>query len=290
MLTNIILGVLGLFTLAFTFVFVKDLINANKTGALKEGSFAKAGGAGFVVNFFDTLGIGAFAPLTALLKGFKITNDKLIPGTLNVACTIPVILEAFIFMKSIEVDSTTLIGMLAAAILGAVVGAGFVSKLDEKKIQLVMAIALLAVAIIMLLSQLNLMPVGGDAIGLTGIYLVIAIVINFILGALMMAGIGLYAPCMALVYALGMSPKVAFPIMMGSCAFLMPAGSMKFIKEGTYDRKASLAITIFGSIGVFIAAYLVKSLPLEVLKKLVLVVVVYTSFTMFRSFSKKKAA
>lgn len=290
MLTNIILGVLGLFTLAFTFVFVKDLINANKTGALKEGSFAKAGGAGFVVNFFDTLGIGAFAPLTALLKGFKITNDKLIPGTLNVACTIPVILEAFIFMNSIEVDSTTLIGMLAAAILGAVVGAGFVSKLDEKKIQLVMAIALLAVAIIMLLSQLNLMPVGGDAIGLTGIYLVIAIVINFILGALMMAGIGLYAPCMALVYALGMSPKVAFPIMMGSCAFLMPAGSMKFIKEGTYDRKASLAITIFGSIGVFIAAYLVKSLPLEVLKKLVLVVVVYTSFTMFRSFSKKKAA
>lgn len=290
MLTNIILGVLGLFTLAFTFVFVKDLISANKTGALKEGSFAKAGTAGFVVNFFDTLGIGAFAPLTALLKGFKITNDKLIPGTLNVACTIPVILEAFIFMNSIEVDSTTLIGMLAAAILGAVVGAGFVSKLDEKKIQLVMAIALLIVAIIMLLSQLNLMPVGGDAIGLTGIYLVIAIVINFILGALMMAGIGLYAPCMALVYALGMSPKVAFPIMMGSCAFLMPAGSMKFIKEGTYDRKASLAITIFGSIGVFIAAYLVKSLPLEVLKKLVLVVVVYTSFTMFRSFSKKKAA
>lgn len=290
MLTNIILGVLGLFTLAFTFVFVKDLINANKTGALKEGSFAKAGGAGFVVNFFDTLGIGAFAPLTALLKGFKITNDKLIPGTLNVACTIPVILEAFIFMKSIEVDSTTLIGMLVAAILGAVIGAGFVSKLDEKKIQLVMAIALLIVAIIMLLSQLNLMPVGGDAIGLTGVTLVIAIAVNFILGALMMAGIGLYAPCMALVYALGMSPKVAFPIMMGSCAFLMPAGSMKFIKEGTYDRKASLAITIFGSIGVFIAAYLVKSLPLDVLKKLVLVVVVYTSFTMFRSFSKKKAA
>ena len=92
-------------------------------------------------------------------------------------------------------------------------------------------------------------PAGGDAIGLTGVKLIFAIIANFILGALMTLGIGLYAPCMALVFALGLSPAIAFPIMMGSCAFLMPAASVKFVKEGAYDRKASMAITVFGVIG-----------------------------------------
>ncbi|WP_027632699.1 sulfite exporter TauE/SafE family protein [Clostridium hydrogeniformans] len=290
MLTNIVLAVLGVITLVFAVFYIKDVISAGKEGNLGEGNFVIAGVSGFVVNFFDTLGIGAFAPLTALLKGFKLTRDKLIPGTLNVSCTIPVVLEAFIFIDGIKVEPVTLIGMLAAAAIGAVLGAGFVSKLDEKKIQLFMAVALLAVALIMLASQLGLMPIGGEEIGLSGVKLVIAIVANFILGALMTVGIGLYAPCMALVYALGMSPAVAFPIMMGSCAFLMPSASLKFVKEGAYDKKASIAITIFGSCGVFIAAYLVKSLPLDILKWLVVVVILYTSITMFRSYSKRAKA
>lgn len=152
-----------------------------------------------------------------------------------------------------------------------------------------MAVALLIVAVIMLISQLGLMPLGGNEVGLSGAKLVIAIVGNFILGTLMTVGIGLYAPCMALVYALGLSPKIAFPIMMGSCAFLMPSASIKFVKEKSYDTKASMAVTIFGVIGVFIAAYLVKELPLEVLKWLVILVVLYTSLSMFKSLKSKRA-
>lgn len=289
MLTKVVLMILGILVAIFAVVFVKDFVKTSNEGKLGEGSFITAGVSGFIVNFFDTLGIGAFAPLTALLKGFKITRDKLIPGTLNVACTIPVAVEAFIFIDSIEVEPVTLISMIAAASLGAIVGAGFVSKLDEKKIQITMAIALLVVAVIMLISQLGLMPLGGDAVGLSGVKLAIAIVGNFILGTLMTVGIGLYAPCMALVYALGLSPKIAFPIMMGSCAFLMPSASIKFVKEKTYDTKASMAVTIFGVLGVFIAAYLVKELPLEVLKWLVIAVVLYTSLSMFKSLKAKRA-
>ncbi|MCS4468607.1 TSUP family transporter [Clostridium botulinum] len=151
-----------------------------------------------------------------------------------------------------------------------------------------MGTALIIVALVMLAGKLNLMPAGGDAVGLHGAKLIIAIIGNFILGALMTLGIGLYAPCMALVYSLGMSPKVAFPIMMGSCAFLMPAASLKFIKEGAYDRKASMAITVFGLVGVFIAYYLVKSLPLNILTWLVIVVIIYTSAMMFKSASKAR--
>ena len=118
----------------------------------------------------------------------------------------------------------------------------------------------------------------------------IGIVGNLILGALMTIGIGLYAPCMALVYALGMSPRVAFPIMMASCAFLMPAAGIKFIKEQAYDMKSSIIISITGIFGVLIAAYVVKELPLTMLKWLVVVVILYTSAIMIRSAVKPSEA
>jgi uncharacterized membrane protein YfcA len=281
-----ILGVLGILTIWFAFVFIKDYM-ANKNN-LEENSFGKAVAIGFGTDFFDTLGIGSFAPTTALLKFTKQTADKFIPGTLNVSHTIPVVMEAFIFITVISVEPVTLISLLAAAVIGAWIGAGIVSHLPEKKIQVTMGIALAATAILMLLGQLGLMPGGGDAIGLSGMKLVIGIVGNFILGALMTAGIGLYAPCMALIYFLGMSPDVAFPIMMGSCAFLMPVAGVRFVKEASYDRKTSMGITIGGIIGVIIAAYLVKSLPIDVLKWIVIAVIAYTSVTMLRSAAKNK--
>lgn len=288
MLVKVVSGLLILLTGYFTIVFLRDYLKASKEGNLESSNFLALGGVGFITNFFDTLGIGSFAPLTALLKFFKLTHDRTIPGTLNASCTIPVTVEALIFITVIKVEPITLFAMLVSATIGAFIGAGIVSKLDEKKVQLGMGVALLIVALVMLASQLKLMPVGGDAIGLTGIKLIIAVIANFILGALMTLGIGLYAPCMALVFALGMSPKVAFPIMMGSCAFLMPVASAKFVKEGAYDRKASMAITLFGSVGVLVAAYIVKSLPLNVLTWLVICVIIYTSIAMFRSASKSK--
>jgi uncharacterized membrane protein YfcA len=287
-MVKIVFGILLILVLYFSFLFFIDYAKAAKEGKLEKGSFLALGVVGFITNFFDTLGIGSFAPTTALLKSFKLSEDRTLPGTLNAACTIPVTVEALIFITVIKVEPITLFSMLASATIGAVVGAGIVAKMDEKKIQLGMGAALLVVALIMLAQQLNFMPSGGDAIGLTGIKLIVAVVANFIFGALMTLGIGLYAPCMALVFALGMSPKIAFPIMMGSCAFLMPAASAKFVKEGAYDRKASMAITIFGTIGVFIAAYIVKTLPLNILKWLVVIVIIYTAIMMFKSAIKNK--
>lgn len=283
---TIVLGVLGLLTLVFSYLFITDFMkNKNK---LSETSWGKLLGVGFITNFFDTLGIGSFAPTTALFKLGNLVEDKMIPGTLNVGDTIPVVLEAFIFMTVIEVEPVTLVAMLFAATVGAVIGAGIVAKLPAKVIRLSMGVALLIVAFVMFAGLMNWFPSGGEAIGLTGGTLIIAVVANFILGALMTIGIGLYAPCMALVYALGMSPRVAFPIMMGSCAFLMPAAGMKFVKEEAQDRKASMALTVGGVVGVIIAAYIVKSLPLTVLKWLVVAVILYTSVTMLKAASQDK--
>ena len=278
---------LGVLLVYFTYAFGKDIFKHQSI--LENVSVLKTATIGFIVNFFDALGIGAFAPQTALLKITKQTEDRIMPGTLNVADTIPVLIQSFVFIQIVEVEPITLLTMLISAAAGAVLGAGIVAKLPVRKIQLTMSFALVVAAFFMLAGQLDWIQGGGEAIGLTGWKLALAIGANFILGAFMTIGIGLYAPCMALIYALGMSPIVAFPIMMGSCAFLMPPASVKFIKEGAYNRKAAVAMAIPGIVAVLIAAFIVKSLPLDILKWVVIAIILYTSVLMLRSALKGKS-
>jgi len=271
----------------FSFIFVRDFIKHKDN--LEKVSWLRTGIIGSIVNFFDVLGIGAFAPQTALLKFTKQTEDRLLPGTLNVSNTLPVILQAIIFITIIEVEPLTLVLMLLSAAGGAILGAGIVAKLSERKIRLTMGFALLVTAGFMFAGKMNWIQGGGEAIGLYGSKLIIAVAANFVLGALMTAGIGLYAPCMALIFALGMSPKVAFPIMMGSCAFLMPPASVRFIKEGAYNRKASMGMAIPSLVAVLVAAFVVKSLPLDTLRWLVIGVILYTALVMLRAaYAKQK--
>lgn len=282
---SIIIGCLLTITSFFSVVLFRDIYKHRST--FSNANPVTLATIGFIANFFDTLGIGSFAQLTAFFKFFKLVPDRIIPGTLNVSCCIPVILEALIFMTIIEVEPITLFAMLLAAASGAFLGAGLVSRLTEKKVQSYMGVALLIVAGIIMAGLLGLMPVGGDAIELSGSKLLLGVIGNFFLGALMTIGIGLFAPCMALVYLLGLSPKIAFPIMMGSCAFLQPAASLKFIKEGAHDHKASLWITLAGSVGVLIAAYIVKELPLTILKWIVVSIIIFTGVTMIRASLKE---
>lgn len=281
-------GALVLSALIFLVCLVKDYLKAKKEDKLeKEGGIIPISLVSFFTQFFDTLGIGSFAPMTSSFRILKLVKDGVIPGTLNVAATIPVIMEAVIFIQTVEVEPLTLVTMLLAALLGAQLGAGIMSKMPEKIIQIVMSIALFILAFIMIAGQMNWMPVGGTATGLTGTKLIIGIAGNFVLGALMTAGVGLYAPCMALVYILGMSSKVAFPIMMGSCAFLMPFAAIRFIKNGAYNRKVSMLFLIPGVIGVIIAAFIVKSLPIYWLTWLIIVVLFYTSVSLYLAFRRK---
>jgi uncharacterized membrane protein YfcA len=173
--------------------------------------------------------------------------------------------------------------MIAAAVAGAWLGAGIVSHWSKRKVQVGMGVALIVAALLMLMTQLNLFPGGGEALGVRGIRMAIAVGGNFALGALMSLGIGLYAPCMILISLLGMNPKAAFPIMMGSCAFLMPIGSLRFIREESYSLRNALGLAIGGIPGVLVAAYIVKELPLSAVRWLVIVVVLYTAVTMLMS-------
>jgi uncharacterized membrane protein YfcA len=235
---------------------------------------------GFVTAFFDTLGIGSFATTTSIFKLREMVPVRLIPGTLNVGHTLPTITQAFIYTRIVPVDSTTLVLMIAAACVGSYFGAGVVVRWPRRRIQIGMGIALIGAAALMLMTQLNWLPGGGDTLGLTGGRLAVGLAGNFVLGILMMLGIGLYAPCMILVSLLGMNPTAAFPIMMGSCAFLMPIASMKFVRSGSFDLRPTLGLALGSVPAVLLAALVIKSLPLAAVRWLVVFVVVYTAVNM----------
>jgi uncharacterized membrane protein YfcA len=244
---------------------------------------------GFGTNFLDALGIGNFATTTAAFKLFQRIPDEEIPGTLNTGHALAVLVEALIFIAAVPVDFTTLLGMILASVVGAWFGAGIVAGLPRRAVQVGMGFALLIAALLFLAANLHWIPGGGDSLGLTGGTLVFAIAVNCVLGALMTLGIGLYAPCLILISFLGMSPLAAFPIMMGSCALLMPVAAVQFIKARRYDLRASVALTVGGVPGVLIAAYLVKSLPLVWLRWLVVIVVTYAALTMLASARRARA-
>lgn len=245
---------------------------------------------GAVTNFFDTLGIGSFATTTSIFRFFRMVPDELIPGTLNVGHTMGAITQTFIYTTLVPVESTTLVSMIAAAVAGSWLGAGVVASWPRRRIQVGMGLCLAGAAGLMFLSQTGLIPGGGELLGVSGARLAIAVGVNFALGALMTLGIGLYAPCLILVSLLGMNPTAGFPIMMGSCAFLMPISSARFIQKRAFHLGAALGLLIGSIPAVLVAAFIVKSLPLAAVRWLVIVVVLYTSVSMLQSARREAAA
>jgi uncharacterized membrane protein YfcA len=277
----VLFGALGAITVVFIVAWVRGVKRAPAVVVVVPTPLELA--LGFVTNFFDTLGIGSFASTTSVFKLRRMVPDEIIPGTLNVGHALPTVTQALIFIAIVNVGMATLIALIAASVAGAWLGAGVVSALPRRKVQLGMGGALLVAAGLFVMTNLGLVPGGGDSLSLHGWRFAAGVVGNFVLGALMTLGIGLYAPCMILVSLLGMNPIAAFPIMMGSCAFLMPVGSLRFIEKGSYAPRSALGLALGGIPGVLIAVRVVWSLPIPALRWLVVAVVLYAALAMLRS-------
>jgi len=272
----------GALTVITTVFAVYWVIAARRGPDSNRPTFAAAA-VGALTSFLDTLGIGSFAPTTALFKLFHLVKDELIPGTLNVGLAASGVAESTLFVKSIVIEPTLLAATLASSVLGAWLGAGVVSQLPRRAIQIGMGVALLIAASVFMAVALHKLPGGGEALALHGWRFAVAVGVCFVLGALMTLGIGLYAPCMITLALLGMAPIAAFPIMMGCCALLQPVAGIRFLKTRRMDFSASLSMTLAGLFGVAIAYFIVKSLPLEALRWLVIGVVSYAAVAMLVS-------
>jgi uncharacterized membrane protein YfcA len=240
-------------------------------------------GIGALTSFLDTLGIGSFAPTTALFKFRGKPADELIPGTLNIGLNLAAFLEMVLFIGAVPVQPALLACMLGSAAAGAWLGAGVVSRMPRRSIQLFMGVALLIAAFFFAMRNLGAFPSGGEAMGLSGWRFPLAVLVSFVLGALMCIGIGNYAPLMILLALLGMHPLAAFPIMMGSDGILQPVASLGFFRSGRFAHVPALGLSLGSIAGVLVAFYIVKSLPLTTMRWLIIVVVSYAAISMLRS-------
>jgi uncharacterized membrane protein YfcA len=286
---SVLLIALGLFAAGYLYVFVAGLVRDARDGPpLAPKSLMSL--ISFVANFFDTLGVGSYATTTSMVRFFKLIPDERIPGSLNVGYVIPTMIQAYVTIHGVsglgvtvppvEVDPLTLISLIAAAILGAWLGAGVVSRWPRRKIQLGMGMCLAAAAVIMIVRLTVFHSLDVGTTGLTGIKLIIGIVGLFGLGALMTLGIGLYAPCLILVTLLGMNDKSGYPIMMGACAFLMPVAVVRFIRARAYYAPAMISMALPGIISVPLAFKWFQNLDMKWVKIVVIFVVAYASITM----------
>lgn len=272
MIVTILLAALAVLAAAYT---ARLVLEARRRGALRPS--VEGFGIGAVANFFDTLGIGSFAPTTAWLKLRKLIPDSFLPAVLIAGHCLPTVTQALVFINLVRVDPLLLIACIGAAVVGSLVGAPIVQRLPVRAVQAVVGFALLIAAGLYALTNLKLMPGGGDALALSGGLFAAAVAAHFIMGALMTFGIGLYAPSLILLSLFGLDPKAAFPIMMGACAFLMPVSAFSFIKGARIDLRLVLGMAIGGIPAVLLAAFVVKSLPLEALRWGVVVVVLYAA-------------
>lgn len=287
----LILYIIGMASSAF--FLIKGAKDKKDELDLKHGAF-KFALIGFYTNFFDTWGIGSFAPTIASWRFLKAPiKETHFPGTLNFGDSFPVTVEAICFLSFVDIDGLTLFLMVIASAVGAWIGVGIVSKLDVKKIRIAMAICLCATAVVLFCKVRAMGPFGGigDALALTGVKLVIGVVANFFLGALMMIGFGLYIPCTAVIALLGMSIGAAFPIMMGSCCLLMNVSVPNWYKTGAYDINATIYSAIFGSLGAWAAYMLTKyAFNMTMLTYLMCVVMIITGIMYARDVATDKPA
>ena len=240
---------------------------------------------GSVVSFFDTLGIGSFAPTTAWMKFRKMVPDRLIPPTMLVGLTPPVFAESIIFLilLGVGVDPVLLVGCAIAVLLGGLLGAPLVARASVWIVQLTVAVGLVLAAGAYAMTNLQLFPGGGTAASLPLALTIAAIAANFLFGVLLNFGIGNYAPTLITLSLRGMNPRLIFPIMAAGAAVMGAGACVRHIQMGRMDLRVVVGLGLGGIPAVIVAALIVKTMPLDILRWLVTVVVLYTAIVMFRA-------
>jgi uncharacterized membrane protein YfcA len=283
---NLLLILLALFAAGNAIVMVRAAI------AQRAWPRPEAAVLGAVVNFLDTLGIGSMAPTMAWFKFRRMVPDQLIPHTMIAGLTLPTVVEGVIFLSllGVSVDPVLLIGSILALLAGGWAGVPLVARARLWVVQALVGAALLLAATFYILSNLDLMPLGGTASGLPPGLTVIAIIMNFGFGILLNFGVGNYAPTLALLSLMGLDPRLCFPIMAAGASFTGAIIGGRQMHAGKIDLRIAGAMVLAGIPAVLVAALVVKSLPLVPLRWLVSVVIIYTGIVMLRSAAASRKA
>jgi uncharacterized membrane protein YfcA len=243
---------------------------------------------GVVAFIADTIGVGSFAINIAIGKTLKLVTDKELPGFVNGAQVIPGAIEAIFFLGVLHVDMRTLVVLVLATTLGGFVGGVFASKIRASTIRVIMVFAFILVLFLLLSKLLNFLPIGGALTKLQGWRLWVGFVGMFTAGFLVSFGVGLFALVQAILFLLGMSPVVAFPIMTAAGAIQQPVTTFAFLVNNAIPIKKVLIVSSFGIVGVFIGFQIITVLSVDQLQWLLVIIIAYNIISLARSFIIQK--
>jgi uncharacterized membrane protein YfcA len=265
------------------------LWTAARAGQLRPSGEAIVLGA--VTNFFDTLGIGSFAPSIAWMRFRKLVPDRLIPLTVLGGYILPAIAQALIFLVllGVKIDAPLLLQCIIAMVIGGFVGVPIAARAPIRVVQGIVGVALLAAAFFYILTNVGLMPPGGSATSLPTRWAVVAVAAHFLFGVLLSFGVGNYAPTLAMLSLMGMDPRLAFPIMACAASFGGLAASGRSLHLLKLDYRIVLGLALGAIPAVLIAAFIVKEMPMTMLRWLVVVVVSYAGGTLLLSATRRTA-
>ena len=275
----VLLITLGLGVLAYAAALARVALKR------RVGPSVEALALGAVVNFFDALGIGSFATTASWFKFRKLVPDRLIPPTMVAGLTPPVMVESIIFLilLGVRVDPVLLVGCALATMLGGIAGAPLVARARVWIVQLTVAIGLTLAAAAWVMTSMHLFPSGGTATGLPPGLTLVAVVASFGMGILANFGVGNYAPTLVMLSLMGMDPRLCFPIMAAGGSLMGAGASVRHFAIGEVDLRIVLGLAIGGIPAVLVAALLVKEMPIDVLRWLVLAVVLYAAGVMYHA-------
>jgi hypothetical protein len=223
---TVLLVVLALLAAAFAVAWAARLRTAANeadadAGMPSAGSIA----IGALTNFFDTLGVGSYAPTTWLFRSFGMVPDRLLPGTLNVGHALPSVAQALIFIAIVEVETRDA-GAHGGRLDRGRVRRGIVSRWSRRRVQLGMGPPRRARRA----PDAARRPLGADALGI-GCAPATGVAGNLVLGALMQRGRALRALHNREPAGMNARPP---PDHDGSCAFLMPVAGMRYVERRAY--------------------------------------------------------
>ncbi len=238
---------------------------------------------GFVANIADTLGLGSFAVIVALNDRFKTFDDQKVPGTLNAHSVLPAMLQSVLFLNFVEIDLYLLILFVVSSCIGGFLSGYLVSRLDKQTIRKLMCGGFIGVALLIILQKGGLLPDAGFATSLPPYKMAIGAVAMVFAGMLPAIGAGIYVPIQVILFLLGLSPLVAFPIMTTTGAIVQTTTASAFVMRGEFAIKESLYLAISGILGVAVAVPVITYVNLSTLRWLLLAIVLYNAYTLWKA-------
>jgi uncharacterized membrane protein YfcA len=256
---------------------------------LSLSDYFKLAGSGVIAFIADTLGIGSFAVNIAMAKCLKIFEDHELPPMVNGAQIIPGVLESLFFMKVVSVDIKTLVTLVLGTCIGGLLGGHIVSRLSKQAIRFMMICCFSLIIGLLVSKQFNLLPVGGQLMALSSSKLVIGFVAMIVCGALTSAGIGLFAMVQGVLFLLGLSPAVAFPIMTTAGAMQQPLTTLVFLKQKKIPLKKTLILSLGGCVGVLMVLPVFSLFTTTYLHNLLIGILIYNVIMIGRAYFKDLA-